>query len=76
MKSGSESDDFKDKHNTDTIAPFIIKHTMLNNKIAMACPGQTGGLGNERDVQVTDSDPGHGVCVHLVHCNIYIILSR
>ena len=31
----------------------------------MACPGHTGGLGTERDVQVTDGDLGHGVCVHI-----------
>ena len=33
----------------------------------MACQGRTGGLGNERDFQVTDGDLGHGVCVHLLH---------
>ena len=29
------------------------------------CPGHTGGMGTERDVQVTDSDLGNGVCVHM-----------
>ena len=30
-----------------------------------ACPGHTGILGTEHDVQVMDSDLGHGVCVHV-----------
>ena len=30
-----------------------------------ACSGHTGGLGTDRDIQVTDSDLGHGVCVHM-----------
>ena len=30
-----------------------------------ACLGHSGGLGTERDVQVTDGDLGHGICVHL-----------
>ena len=31
----------------------------------MACPGHTGAFGTECDVHVTDSDLGHGICVHL-----------
>ena len=30
-----------------------------------ACPGHTGGLGTERDIQVTDGDLGHSVCVQM-----------
>ena len=32
----------------------------------MACPGHTGGLGTELDVQVTDSDLAHGIFVQLL----------
>ena len=36
----------------------------------MPCPGHMGGLGTEGDVQVTDIDLGHGVCVHMSICNL------
>ena len=29
--------------------------------------GHTGGLGTERDVQVTDGDLGHGICVQILN---------
>ena len=38
----------------------------------MACPGQMGGPFTECDVQVTDSDMGHGVCVHKSALQLYI----
>ena len=33
------------------------------------CPCHTGGLISERDVQVTDGDLGHGVCVQIWNFN-------
>ena len=42
---------------------MIIKVTASSGHAA--CPGHTGGLGTERDVQVTVGDPGYGVCVHI-----------
>ena len=39
----------------------------------MACTGHTGGLGTERDVQVTDGDLGHGVCVHMTYFHIIYV---
>ena len=42
---------------------MIIKVTASSGYTA--CPGRTGGLGTELDVQFTDSDLGHSVCVHL-----------
>ena len=42
-----------------------------------ACSGQTGALGTERDVQVTDGDLGHGVRVHMfAMTNIYAIKHK
>jgi len=41
----------------------IIKVTASSGHTA--CPGDTGGLGTELDVQVTDGDLGHGVRVHI-----------
>ena len=40
---------------------MIIKVTASSGHTA--CPGHTGGLGTELDVQVTDGDLGHSVCV-------------
>ena len=43
---------------------MIIKVTASSGHTA--CPGHTGGLGTELDVQVTDVDLGHSVRVHMV----------
>ena len=51
---------------------MIIKVTASSGHTA--CPGHTGGLGTERDVQVMDDDLGHGVCVHLI--NIYFSVKN
>ena len=40
-----------------------FRHTECSGHTA--CPGHTGGLVTECDVQVTDGDLGHGVCVHM-----------
>ena len=37
----------------------------------MASPYHTGGLGTERDEQVTDGDLGHGVCVHMTIISVH-----
>ena len=42
---------------------MIIKVTASSGRTA--CPGHTGGLGTELDVQVMDGDLGHGVHVHM-----------
>ena len=43
---------------------MIIKVTESSGHTA--CPGRTGGLGTELDVQVTDGDMGHCILVHLL----------
>ena len=42
---------------------MIIKVTASSGHTA--CPGHTGGLGTELDVQVMDGYLGHSVCAHM-----------
>ena len=42
----------------------------------MECQGHTGGLGTERNVQVSDGDMVHGVCVQFQIAILLVILEK